>query len=115
MKSSTSLNNGYFLPSPEADNDADYLSFGTPEKSDDGVNDNIQENKVTREDYDEVYKDVYDSLNRNSDSIGESIAGRVLRAWVIRKSYVESNFSIAVWFLSVQTEIMDNVKRDING
>ena len=41
MKSSTSLNNGYFLPSPEADNDADYLSFGTPEKSDDGVNDNI--------------------------------------------------------------------------
>ena len=102
MKSSTSLNNGYFLPSPEADNDADYLSFGTPKKSDDGVNDNIQENKVTREDYDEVYKDVYDSLNRNSDSIGESIAGRVLRAWVRRNSLMEIYFSVSGWDLSVQ-------------
>ena len=51
MKSSTSLNDRYFLPSPEADNDSDGFQFDTSDENDDDdendVNDNIEEEKVT--------------------------------------------------------------------
>ena len=43
------------------------------------------------------------SANINSDSIYESLAGRVLRAWVRKKIFVGSHFSNVGWALSVHT------------
>ena len=66
IKSSTSLNHGYFLTPPGADNYTDDLSFDTSDNNEDddynenndGINDNIEEEKVTSEDNDEVDEDV---------------------------------------------------------
>ena len=54
-------------------------------------------------------------MNSDSDSIYESLAGRVLRAWVRRKSPTEIKFAIAGWALSENKEMMDDVKGIMNG
>ena len=79
---------------PEAENDADEFSFDTSNDDGDDVNDNIEGDGVTSEEDYEVGKYIYVWANRNSDSIEDSIVGRVLSDWVIRKSPVESNFVI---------------------
>ena len=76
-------------------------SSGDDDKNDDDINDNIEDEKFTSEDDDEVEKYVNVSVNSNSDSIYKSLAGRVLHELYRRKITAESNFYISGWALSV--------------
>ena len=120
MKSSTYLNSGYFILLSEADNDYDDLSFDKSDDNyndnddDDDVNDSIEQDEVTSEDEDEFEKYVYLLVNSDSGSIYDILAGRVLRAWTRRKSPAGSKFSISGWDISLQLEIMDNLKIIMN-
>ena len=129
MKSSTSLNDGDFPRFTEYDLDADDLSFDTSgdddndnnnnndddDANDDDVNDNIEEEKVTSEYDDEVDKYVDVSVNSDSWNIDGSLEGRVLRAWLRRKSTMESN-SFHFRLGSLRSSINNGwVKRIMNG
>ena len=116
-RSTTSLNDGDVITSSEPDDEAADYEVDSSEDDDDDSDDEFNENEVSSEDKDDDEGNTeFDvSMNSDSESIDESLAGRVLCAWNRRKGPVESNFSIVGWALNVQSEVMDDVKKRMNG